>query len=77
MVLHLLVEGEVIEFVKVLQKPQVIMKLHSLLVLQGLAQVDELQVYLMHVHVLSLALLGRKLRLLKRGQEGDPSEVVH
>lgn len=62
----LAIDGEIIELVHVLQKPEVIMQsLRLFLVLHDLADVEELHVNGMHVHVFSLVLLQTEVWLFK------------
>ena len=57
LVFYLFVNGKVIKFVHVLQIPKVVMQLgHLLAVFHYLAQVQELQIYCMHVHKLPFVL---------------------
>ena len=74
--LVLAVDGEIIELVHVLQEPQVVMQsLRLLLVLHDLADVEELHVNRMHVHVLPLVLLQTEVGLLE-GRLEDIRSVV-
>jgi hypothetical protein len=56
--LELLVDGEVIKFVHILQEPKVIMESGGFFgVFHHFAHVQELHIDYMHVHILALVLL--------------------
>jgi hypothetical protein len=76
--LELLVDGEIIKLVHVLEKPQVVVQALRLFgILHHLADVQKLHVNSMHVHVLALALLQTELRLFERRLEHICSVVLN
>jgi hypothetical protein len=77
LVLELLVDGEVVELVHILQEPQVVVQSLRLRVVHHLADVQELQVDRMHVYVLPLVLLQTEIRLLEGRLEHVVSVVLH
>jgi hypothetical protein len=75
--LELLVDGEIIKFIHVLQKPQIVMQSLSLGIIHHLTDVQEFHVDCVHVHVLSLILLKTEVRFLERCFEDIVSIILH
>ena len=64
------IDLEVIEPIKILQKPQIIVQFSSLFTIaHDLTQVEILQIDAVQIDILSFILLGTKLRLLERRHE--------
>jgi hypothetical protein len=77
-VLELLLDREVIEFIQILEEPEVVVQPLALLtLLHDLADVQELEVDRVHVHVLALALLRTEVGLLEGRLEDVASIVLH
>lgn len=78
LVLELLLQGEVVELVEVLEEPEVVVQpLGLLILLHDLADVEELEVDRVHIHVLALVLLRTEVGLLEGRLEDVASIVLH
>lgn len=76
--LELLLDGEVIKFVQILEEPEVVMESLALLILlHHLANVEEIKINCVHVHILAFVLLRAKIRLLKRRLEHVAAIVLN
>lgn len=72
------IDGEIIKFINMLQKPKIIVESGYLLVLlHDLAQVEIIDINSMHVHVLPFVLLYTKIRLFKWCLENIVSVVFY
>jgi hypothetical protein len=75
-VFHFLLQWEIVEFIQVLQEPEVIMQFESLFFFEEYEDIEVLDVDVMHVDVLTFALLEGELRLFEGWKEDDAFEEV-
>lgn len=78
LVFELFVDGEIIKFIHVLQKPQIIVKSGVLLRLfHHFAHVQELQVNDMHIDIFAFVLLKTELRLFEWRLKNSLSVILY